>query len=273
MIVNFTQRWTQERKAVYHPLREYFNRRNFEIATISEAAAKEFIKHYHYSKSIPVTRRRFGLFECGKLVGVAVYSHPMSEKVITNVFNCKKAADGLELGRLCLTDEVLSNAESYFVGECHRRLKKEGFVGVISFSDGLPRTNIAGDQTHVGHLGTVYQALNAAFLKRGTPSKLYLLPDGTVFSNRTISKIRAGESGWEYGARILEVCGAAECPVESEPRKEWLKLWLERLTRRLHHPGNLKYGWSFSRKIVLKGFSYPKIRYGDLQPGLNFGNF
>lgn len=270
MITNFTQRWSIGGRAVYKPVREYFNPRNFSIEAVDEKTAKTFITRYHYSQSLPAARRRFGLFDRGELVGIAVYSHPMSEKVITNVFHCERASDGLELGRLCLTDEVLSNAESFFVAECNRRLRREGFIGVVSFSDDMPRRSIGGSVTHVGHLGIVYQALNAAFLSRSTPSKLFLLPDGTILSARTISKIRAGERGWQYGARLLESFGASPCPENPEERKKWLKQSLAQVTRRINHPGNLRYAWSFSQKVVLNGLPYPKIRFGDLQSEFAF---
>lgn len=272
MITNVTQRWTAEGKPVYRPLRDYFNPRNYTVEAIDERTAKDFIVKFHYSKCVPAARRRFGLFEKDKIVGCAIFSHPMSEKVITNVFGCEKANSGLELGRLCLTDDVLSNGESYFVAECHRRLKKEGFVGVVSFSDDTPRHSSDGTITHFGHVGTVFQALNASFLNRSTPSKLYLLPDGTNLSIRTISKIRSGESGCQYGSKLLEKFGAETYPEEPEARRDWLKLWLPRLTRRINHPGNLRYGWSFCDKVKLKSLPYPKIRYCDVQGSLRFEN-
>lgn len=272
MITDFTQRWSARKKPVYQPLREYFNPRNFEIETINERTAKDFVLTFHYSSSFPSSRRRFGLFEKGNLVGVAVFSHPMSEKTITNVFGCEKASDGLELGRLVLLDAVLSNAESWFVAECHRRLRKEGFVGVVSFSDDMPRFALDGKVTHLGHLGTVYQSLNASYLQRSASVKLHLLPDGTTFSARAISKIRGGEVGWEYASRILEGFGADICPSDAENRKFWLKCWLMKLTRRVRHPGNLKYAWSFSQKIKLNSLPYPKIRFRDIQPFLNLEN-
>lgn len=159
----------------------------------------------------------------------------------------------------------------FLLGSVTRRLRREGFCGVVSFSDDVPRLSGDGKIVHAGHLGIVCQALGAAFLNRGTPAKLYLLPDGTVFSNRTISKIRAGDTGWRYGANILEGFGAAECPSDYELRRHWLDFWLSRLTRRLSYPGNLKYAWSFSRTIKLRSFPYPKVRVNGRQGTLNFG--
>ncbi|HRH40511.1 MAG TPA: hypothetical protein PKY82_02620 [Pyrinomonadaceae bacterium] len=264
MEIGVTQRW-KHKKAVYQPLRDYFNPRHFEITEIGEVIAKDFVTTNHYTNAYPVARKRFGLFEKGNLVGVAVYSHPMSEKVITNVFQCEKASDGLELGRLVLLDTVLSNAESFFVAECHRRLKKLGFVGVVSFSDDLPRYSADGKKTFAGHLGIVYQSLGASFLNRSSPIRQYILPDGTNLSKRTISKIRNGEVGWEYSSRILENFGADKCSPETEKRKKWLDYWLDKLTRRVKHPGNLRYAWSFNKKIELKSLPYPKIRFGERQ--------
>lgn len=266
MICDFTQRW-KRKKAVYQPLREYFNSRDFEIEEIGDVIAKEFVITNHYTNTYPVARKRFGLFEKGNLVGVAVYSHPMSEKVITNVFGCEKASDGLELGRLVLLDAVLANAESFFVAECHRRLKKD-FVGVVSFSDDLPKYSADGKKTFVGHLGIVYQALGATFLNRSSPVRQFILPDGSNLSKRTISKIRNGEVGWQYSSRILQNFGADECPAVDRKRKEWLEFWLKSLTKRFQHPGNLRYAWSFNKKIILKSLPYPKIRFREVQESL-----
>lgn len=201
---------------------------------------------------------------------ISDYSHPMSDLVITNVFGCERGSGGLEFGRLVLEDSVPANAESFFVAECHRRLRREGFCGVVSFSDDVPRRTVNGDVVHIGRLGYVHQALGAAFLNRGTPSKLYLLPDGTVIFNRALSKIRADESAWEYSGGILRSFGASVSPADFEERREWLSFWLDRLTRRLHHPGNLRRAWLFLSKVRLRSFPYPKIRFTDVQRCLDF---
>lgn len=272
MICDFTQRWTKKRRAVYQPVRECIRRADFEVAPIDERTAKAFVLNYHYSNSYPSARRRFGLFEKGELCGVAVYSHPMNEKTITNVFNCERGSDAVELGRLVIRDEIKFNAESFLIGYCNRALSKEGFVGCVSFADDVPRYSASGEKTFAGHLGICYAATNSAYLSRSSPGRLHLLPDGTVFSNRTISKIRAGESGWAYGVKLLERFGALPCPEEDSARRNWLKFWLDRLTRPMSHPGNLRYGWSFRKKLELKSLPYPKIRFGDVQPNLCFGN-
>lgn len=270
MITNAVQRYTRPGRAVYRPVRDYFNRSEFSVESLDFTSAKEFVCKWHYSHSISAARRNFGLFQNNKLVGAAIYAHPMNDLTITNALSCERASDGLELSRVVLLDECGSNAESFFIGECHRRLKKENFAGIVSFSDDVARLLPSGEISRRGHVGIFFQALGGAFTGRGTPRTLKLLPDGTVFSDRTAQKIRAGERSWEYGSRILESFGASECPANFEERKIWLTTWQDRLTRKLSHPGNLRYVWSFSQQQTLKSLPYPKIRFSDVQMALNF---
>lgn len=265
MIIEATQRW-RNGKSRFIPIREPFNPREFEVAEIREAAAKEMILTHHYLKSFPASRRRFGLFLHAKLVGVAVFSQPTNNLTITNVFNCQPA-DGLELGRFLLLDEIGFNAESWFLARCREVLRRE-YVGVVMFSDDQCRLDERGEKVFAGHLGKIYASTGSTFLGRGTPRVLRLLPDGTTFNDRTISKIRKNESGCQYAAGILERFGAAPLPEDPSERPAWLTLWLNRLTRPLKHTGCLKYAWSFSKSVQLVGLPYPKIKIGDLQPNL-----
>lgn len=205
MRTNFTQRFTNK-KPTYRPVGETIDPRAFDVSEITETAARIFILEHHYSGSFPASRRRFGLFKNGELVGVAVFSHPCNEKTITNVFGCEKAADGLELGRFVLIDSVPSNGESWFLARC-RAILKNDFVGFVSFSDDFPRLDDQGLTIFAGHIGTIYQASNAAFLGRGTSRYIRLLADGKVFSDRALQKIRKMESGANYAIEILRSFG------------------------------------------------------------------
>ncbi len=259
METNISQRW-HNRKAKYLPAGEVINPADFDICEIDELTAKNFVVTHHYSQSYPSARRRFGLFDRGSLVGVAVYSHPCNDKTITNVFGNEKAIDGLELGRFVLLDSVKANGESWFLARCHEILKPD-YVGIISFSDDIARTTAAGEIIFAGHLGTIYQATNATFLGRGTARTLKLLPDGKVLSDRAIQKIRSGEKGWVYASEMLRAFGGVpDCPSEPVQRRIWLTDLLISKTRRLKHAGNLKYAWSFSKKTFLKSLPYPKIK-------------
>lgn len=220
----------------------------------------------HYSKSYPASRRRFGLFRGGTLIGAAVYSHPMSDKVLTNYFG-GKGSDSLELGRFAISDVSDSfNAESYFFSICRKELKREGFRGIIAFSDDLRRTNIEGETIFSGHLGIFYGSCSGVYTGRSERTSIRLLPDGTIFSRRAISKIRNGEQGHDYASKILTSFGADNPPTDAAERRLWLKIWLNRLTRQYAHPGNHRYAFSLQKAIKLpKSLPYPKIKFSDLQ--------
>jgi len=107
----------------------------------------------------------------------------------------------------------------------------------------MPRRDISGQVTLIGHTGIIYQASNGVYLGRGTPRTLRLLPDGRAFNDRSIQKIRRGERGWRAAANVLESFGATPAPDDSEARREWLHSALRDLTRPMRHHGCHKYAW------------------------------
>jgi hypothetical protein len=256
------QRW-RKRKAFYRRPDEQIRTSEYDIVPLpDDRLAKDFIVTHHYSGSYPAARFRFGLFRRTELVGVAVFSHPASDQVLTNVFG-GRATDSVELGRLVLLDEVPGNGESFFVGHCLRVIRKLGMRGVLAFSDPVERQTADGLVVKPGHIGTVYQALNAAYLGRGRSRSLRLLPDGTVFSERAISKVRSRERGWEYASSLLVAFGA-EALGPKEDARAWLVKWLTRITTPLHHSGNHKYCWSLNGKKIPPTRPYPKKRDNHL---------
>lgn len=269
MNIDCTQRW-RDRKPFFIQRDKLFNPRLLEVAKIDEKSAKDFILRTHYSNSFPSSRRRFGLFLRGNLIGAAIFSHPMSDAVLTNNFG-GVARESLELGRFVIEDlpEAGFNCESWFFARCREVLRKEDFRGIVSFSDDLQRTDSKGNITFFGHLGIFYSSSGGVYTGRSLPTQIFLLPDGKVFSKRTISKIRNNESGAVYAAGILQSFGASELPDHPAERATWLKFWLGRLTRKVKHPGNHRYLFSLQKSIVLpKSKPYPKIKYNDLQLSL-----
>lgn len=250
------QRWRRKRTS-YRPAGEVIRTGDYEVAAIpQDAVARAFVQRHHYSASYPAARWRFGLYRAQALVGVAVFSHPCNDAVLTSVFP-GAATDAVELGRLVLLDDVPGNGETWFLARCFDLLRDE-VRGVVSFSDPVVRCSADGRRVFPGHVGTIYQAHNAAYLGRGKRRTLRLLPDGTVMSDRAISKIRSGDQGWRYSASILEAHGAE--PLAGD-RRAWLARWLPALTRPLRHPGNHKYTWGLNRhdrKRLGRGHDYPK---------------
>lgn len=282
MIIEVNQRWSNGR-AYYRPAGEPIKTREYDVAKIpDDTTARDWICRVHYSGSYVAAKERIGLYRRGELVGVAVFSVPMNEAALTNVFPKdsldnllatifpKSALDNLlDLGRFAIDRSVGGNGCSFFHAECRRILAADGYVGEIAFADDVARTDAAGNVIFAGHLGTHYCASNATLISRGTARTLRLLPDGRVFSDRAASKVRSGERGWRYAARILESFGAPEAPEGDEARRIWLRDWTERLTRRLRHPGCLKYAWALDKSIKLPpSLPYPKIKHSSLQPSL-----
>src|ERR671937_3248818 len=86
------------------------------------ASPGPFLEH-HYAGSYPAARWRFGLFRRSVLQGVAVFSHPCHDRVLTAVFP-GRATDSVELGRFILLDGVPGNGESWFLGRCFAHLRR-----------------------------------------------------------------------------------------------------------------------------------------------------
>ena len=266
MITPVAQRW-RDRRGTYRPQGELIRTADYEtIALPDDTTARDFILRHHYSGRYVAARRRFGLMHRTEgLVGVAVFSVPFAGAVAKAFEGLLSAetieSDTCELGRLVLLDSVPGNAESYFVAQCFAQLRAEGFAGVLSMSDPVPRQDYRGAWIFPGHIGGIYQALNGAYLGRATARTLRLLPDGTVLSDRAIQKIRAQETGWIYAAELLVNAGA---PAPGPDVREWLRLWLPLVTRPLTHPGNHKYAWLMHRRLhahqlLDRSQAYPKI--------------
>lgn len=251
------QRW-QEGRASYRPAGETIQPSEYEVAEIpDDRTARAFVAMHHYSHEYVAARFRYGLYRHGRLSGVAVFSQPVNNKTLTNVFPVDPL-EACELGRLVLLDEVPGNGESWFVSKCFDRLRNaeivdkktgrelRGILGVVSFSDPVPRRTLEGRVVLPGHWGCVYQALSATYVGRGTARTLRLLPDGTVLNERAIQKVRKLEKGFAGQVEKLRSYGADE--LWGDPAA-WVRHWVPRLTRPLPHGGNHKFVWALGRKL------------------------
>lgn len=261
MITPVVQRWRARRDS-YRPAGEPIRTADYEVAAIpDDTTARAFVEANHYSGVYPAARERFGLYRRGQIVGCAVFSHPPNESVLKRL-PCERL-EGVELGRLVLLDEVPGNGESWFVARCFDLIRRDGYRGVLSFCDPMPRSTADGSVVFGGHYGCVYQSSNATYLGQAQPRTIRLLPDGRVFSDRAISKIRSRERGWRYSAAILERFGAAPLGDEDDSRA-WLATWLPRLTRAARHPGNHVYAFGLDR--LTKKHLPPSLPYPKLDP-------
>lgn len=264
MLVDVSQRW-KKRRAVFVPPSVVFEPRKYEVASIpDDTTARAFVVENHYSMTYPAARERFGLYDGGELVGVAVFSHPTNDKVLSRL-PCDRL-EGVELGRLVLLDRVAFNAESWTVARCFELLKRDGYRGVVSFADPCPRFCDEQDEpVFPGHVGKIYQASNAVYAGRATARTLRLFRrDGRVFSARTMQKIRKAERGWESAVVMLQGYGAGPLDLAADEgeRRRWLTTWTAKLTRTMQHGGNLTYLFGLdarTKRMLPPSLTYPKV--------------
>lgn len=261
----FCQRW-RERREYRLPDRGVIRPERYRVGLVDQSAAKRFVTHHHYSGSFPAARVSVGLFSAsrGKLLGVAVFGVPMNQRVIPKYLGVEASA-GVELSRLVLLDEVPGNGESWFVARAFRILmsEKPEVLGVVSYCDPVPRYTAAGAAVLPGHVGTVYQALGASYCGRSRARSLLVGSDGTVISDRSLSKIRSNDQGWEYASeQLLRMGGPARRAGESGAS------WVGRVKRsgclrQVSHPGNHVYAFAIGGKrgrvqLERNFWAYPK---------------
>jgi hypothetical protein len=253
----FEQRW-RDKRASWAPRHALFDPREYHIALVPEKAAKHFIVRHHYSGTYPAARCRIGLFRGDDLVGVAVFSVPASQKVITRYADIDPM-EGVELGRFVLLDCCEFNAESWFLSRAFKLLRRElGTRFCLSFSDPVPRHDADGELVKPGHVGQIYQALNAKFYGRASKATLLLLPSGRVMSPRSLGKVRREERGQDYAIGQLVRGGAPE-PMPGESGESYVRR-IEPCFQKIRHPGNLAYGWSFDKRVDVKLPALPYVK-------------
>lgn len=243
LVSGSVQRWRDHRDS-YRPAGEVIDTRAHEVALIpDDNTAKAFVTAHHYSGSYPAARYRVGLYEHSELVGVAVFSHPSNPLALRPL---PVGLESTELGRFVLLDRVRGNGETWFLARAFELLRREGIVGVVSFSDPFPRVTAAGHTVFGGHVGTIYQAFNGVYLGRSRSDTMRLFPDGRTLHNRALAKLRGRECGWRYVVESLVGHGAAP-PSDDEDIEAWIAEWVPR-TRKARHPGNHKYAWALEAR-------------------------
>lgn len=264
------QRWNGGRQAWAPAAGDRFTGAGYEVHPIdSDRVAKEFVIRHHYSGAYVAAVHRFGLYAAGALVGVAVYSNPATDLVLTNVFpELDPFRESTELGRFVLLDEVPGNAESWMLARCHEQLAERGVAGVVSFADPVPRRGTDGVLVTPGHVGTIYQASNATYTGRSAPRSLWVLPGGAVVNGQALQKIREQKQGHEYAERAFVALGAPPMRPGDDPR-EWLAEAKSACgVRTFRHPGLHRFAFAVGRtararrqvRIALPARPYPKQR-------------
>lgn len=251
MLVECVQRW-RAGSSCARPAGEVFRHHGWEVEQIADdTTARGFVLEHHYSGSYPAARRRFGLWSPqGVLCGVAVFSVPAQPRCLDVLPGPTDAK--AELGRFVLLDGVRANGESWMLGRCFDVLRREGWVGVVSFSDPVPRPCASG-RFFPGHVGTI------VYLGTSKARSMRVFPDGTVLHERALAKLRRRDRGWQYVAQRFEAFGAS--PPTADTRA-WVDEWLGLVTAPVRHTGNHKYVWAFGareRRRLPVSLPYPKV--------------
>lgn len=248
------------------PAGELIRTSDYEVVPVrSRKTVRRFIVRWHYSGSFSQCSRPFELrHRGGELVGAAVFS--VVSRRYRPHFGTPKA--WLTLARFVLVDAVPGNGETFFLGRAFEHLRREGFAGVVSYSDPTPRPARDGRIIFPGHVGTIYQAHNGIFTGRSKPETKWLLPDGTMFESRSGNKVGAGHRGRRYAGATLVRFGAPELAPGEDP-KAWLATWKRAICRPLKHPGNYRYLWTLDRsgrRFMPPTLPYPKVTLPPVEP-------
>lgn len=264
MITDTSQRWTERRES-RRPVGELFDPRAHDVALLDHATAEAFVDRHHYSGSCSPTAHPIGLFDRGEHVGTAVFGPTASTNAHNAVFGpAFTQQQCVTLGRFVLVESVRTNAESWFIARCFDLLRTRGVIGVESCADPVPRLAPDGAIVKPGHVGTIYQATNGQYVGKTNPASLWLLPDGSVLSNRAQGKLVRGERGDGRAVAQLVKWGATP-PAPDQDVLAWLRAWRPRLCTKMRHQGNHRYLWALDkrhRRAILgskPSLAYPKI--------------
>lgn len=266
MITNRSQRW-RDRRDRFIPAATVIDPEAYSVDVIDcIKTAKPFVLRHHYSRSFPASRLSIGLFRNARagrsdLVGVATFSVPMNNAAITKHTGLGSHRSGADLGRFVLLDDVPGNGESFFLSRAFKHLRREKpeILSVISYADPMKRCSPSGHIIAPGHVGRLYAVAGALYRGRSAPRYETFTPDGQIFSERAISKIRNAETGHAYAADEL-IRRGAERPTSAD--KDWLASLLKTgfFTRRRHN-GNHIYAFPLTKAAKLAGRDLPQLEY------------
>ena len=164
-----------------------------EIKKINKQEASEFVSKHHYRKTMPKLNKYFyGGFYKNELVAVITFGYgtqPMDNK--KKMFPTLTTTDYLEVGRLCLLDELPKNSESNFMSRVFKMLEQETTIKVIfSWSDGI-----------MGKPGFVYQATNFLYAGKIT-TDVYITKEGYLIHPRSAKKLLEANAFFEHKEKL-----------------------------------------------------------------------
>lgn len=186
------------------------------VAPTGHAAAEYAVKHWHYSRSLPVPPRIvYGVWDDENFLGVVIYSRGASPAL--------GRPYGLTQGEVCeLTRVALREHDapvSQIVAATMRELRgsNPGLRAIISFADPAE-----------GHHGGIYQAGNWLYLGRTDPTVVYFDKAGKKWHSRQVS---VTGKRTQFG-NVRAVVKLKDCRAVKMPGKHRYLMPLDRSTRR-----------------------------------------
>ena len=243
------------------------------------SVAKPFVMSHHYSGSFPASRLSVGLYRRtgispSRLVGVATFSQPMNNAAIKRHAGLDDHLEGAELGRFVLLDEVAGNGETWFLKRALSALRQEkpDIQSVISYADPMARQTSCGRTVKPGHVGSIYAVMSASYRGRATARTETVTPDGRVFSDRDLSKIRLEETGRRYAEEELVRRGASPRAALEEPRAWITRLYETGFFQRRRNSGNHAYCFEMTRRGRAAARNLPRLAYPSIDRNINEGD-
>lgn len=152
----------------------------FDIKEITKEEALEMIKKYHYSNTLPKLNKYFiGFYLQERLVGVVTLGWGTRPKhTIQRIFPSLDTKDYLEIGRMCMTEDMPRNSESQMISQLVKWIKANipGLKVLFTWADGM-----------LGKVGYVYQASN--FIYAGYSGGEMYMKDGVKIHVRQMKSI------------------------------------------------------------------------------------
>jgi hypothetical protein len=168
------------------------------VKPIENSDTKEWLLKKHYLKRMTSISFAFGLFDETKLIGVCTFGNAIPLNMKRSI--CGKDYESIvyELNRLCIDEDAIKNAASYFIGQCFKQLPKP--LIIVSYAD-----------KSMGHHGYIYQATNFLFLGQSHVQMDWKVKGLEHLHSRTLMDQFAFESNridklkQKYGDRMYQV--------------------------------------------------------------------
>ena len=149
----------------------------FEIREVDKSTALDMVQRYHYSNTLPRINKHFvGFYLDAELVGLVTLGYGTRPKhTIKKLFPSLDTGDYLEIGRMCMTDEMPRCSESQMLSQLVRWIKANlpEVKVLFTWADGM-----------LGKPGYVYQAAN--FIYAGyTQTDIYMIDGVKIHPRQT----------------------------------------------------------------------------------------